>query len=41
MQHAMNGEPQFRFSLSGAPSGIYLIQVQSGNLSEIARIVKD
>jgi len=41
MQHAMNGEPHFRFSLSGEPSGLYLVQIQLGNLSEIARIVKD
>ncbi len=37
---ALNGETVFRFELSERPAGIYLVHVQSGDKSEIVKIVK-
>jgi len=37
---ALNGETEFRFELSERPAGIYLVHVQSGDKSEIVKIVK-
>ena len=36
----IDGESKFRFSLEGKPSGIYIVQVQSGERFEIAKIIK-
>ena len=40
LQKSFNGESKFQFSLSGKPVGIYMVQVQSGNRSEMAKIIK-
>ena len=40
-QKTIHGEPGFRFSLSGKPVGVYLVHVQSGDRSEIAKVVKN
>jgi len=40
LQKTINGEPKFQFSLSGKPDGIYMVQVQSSEHSEIAKVVK-
>ena len=36
-----HGESKFQFSLSGLPIGIYLVNVQSGQRSEVAKVVKN
>jgi hypothetical protein len=41
LQKAFNGESKFQFSLSGKPVGIYMVHVQSGERSEIAKIIKN
>ncbi|MCX6269055.1 MAG: T9SS type A sorting domain-containing protein [Bacteroidetes bacterium] len=41
LQKVMNGGSKFQFSLSGKPVGIYMVQVQSGERSEIAKVVKN
>jgi hypothetical protein len=40
MQKTINGGSRFQFSLSGKPVGVYMVHVQSGNKSEIAKIIK-
>ena len=40
LQKTINGEPKFEFSLLGKPDGIYIVQVQSNERSEIAKVVK-
>jgi hypothetical protein len=40
LQKSFNGESKFQFSLSGKPIGMYMVQVQSGNRSEMAKIIK-
>ena len=40
LQKTINSEPKFQFSLLGKPDGIYMLQVQSGDRSEIAKVVK-
>jgi hypothetical protein len=39
-QKNLTGETKFQFSLSGKPVGIYMVRVQSGERSEIAKVVK-
>jgi Secretion system C-terminal sorting domain len=41
LQKTLNNESKFQFSLSGKPVGIYLVHVQSGDRSEIAKVVKN
>ena len=41
LQKSSHGNPDFQFSLAGRPVGMYLVHVQSGNRSEIAKIVKN
>jgi hypothetical protein len=41
LQETFNGESKFQFSLSGKPVGIYMVQVQSGDKSETAKIIKN
>ncbi|MFH1159929.1 MAG: T9SS type A sorting domain-containing protein [bacterium] len=41
LQRTINGESKFQFSLSGKPVGIYMVHVQSGDRSEIAKVVKN
>ena len=41
LQKTINGDSGFQFSLSGKPVGIYIVHVQSGNKSEIAKIIKN
>jgi len=41
LQKTMNGESKLQFSLSGKPVGIYMVHVQSGERSEIAKVVKN
>ena len=40
LQKTITGEPRFQLSLLGKPDGIYLVQVQSGNRLEIAKVLK-
>ncbi|MCX6303640.1 MAG: T9SS type A sorting domain-containing protein [Bacteroidetes bacterium] len=40
LQKIINGETRVQFSLSGKPAGIYIVQVQSGDKSEIAKVIK-
>jgi len=40
MQKDIHGGSRFQFSLSGKPVGIYLVHVQSGDRSEIAKVIK-
>jgi hypothetical protein len=40
LQKTINGGSGFQFSLSGKPVGVYMVHVQSGNKSEIAKIIK-
>jgi len=40
-QKDFKGESKFQFSLAGKPVGIYLVHVQSGDRSEIAKIIKN
>jgi hypothetical protein len=39
-QRNINGEKQYQFSLLGKPAGIYMVQVQSGERSEITKVIK-
>ena len=39
-QKDLNGESKYQFSLSGKPVGIYMVRVQAGDKSEIAKVVK-
>lgn len=39
-QKKLNGEAKYQFSLSGRPVGVYMVRVQSGDKSEIAKVVK-
>jgi len=41
LQKTINNESKFQFSLSGKPVGIYVVHVQSGERSEIAKVVKN
>jgi len=41
LQKTINNESKFQFSLAGKPVGIYLVHVQSGERSEIAKVVKN
>ena len=41
LQKTINGESKLQFSLSGKPVGIYMVHVQSGERSEIAKVVKN
>ena len=41
LQKSSHGNPDFRFSLAGRPIGMYLVHVQSGDRSEIAKVVKN
>jgi hypothetical protein len=36
----LTGQPNYGFSLSGKPAGIYTIRLVSGNRSEILKIIK-
>ena len=40
LQKQMNGDARFQFSLSGKPAGMYMVHVQSGDQSEIAKVIK-
>jgi hypothetical protein len=39
-QRNINGEKQYQFSLLGKPAGIYMVHVQSGERSEITKVIK-
>jgi len=39
-QRQLKGEKKYQFSLSGKPVGIYMVRVQVGDQSEIAKVVK-
>ena len=41
LQKTMNGETKLQFSLAGRPVGMYMVHVQSGDRSEIAKVVKN
>ena len=41
LQKTMNGETKLQFSLAGRPTGMYMVHVQSGERSEIAKVVKN
>jgi len=41
LQKSLNGESRFQFSLEGRPVGIYMVHVQSGERSEVAKVVKN
>lgn len=41
LQKSSHGTPDFRFSLADRPVGIYLVHVQSGDKSEIAKVIKN
>ncbi|MCX6268963.1 MAG: T9SS type A sorting domain-containing protein [Bacteroidetes bacterium] len=41
LQKTINSESRFQFSLSGKPIGIYMVHVQSGDKSEIAKVIKN
>jgi hypothetical protein len=40
-QKDFKGESKFQFSLAGKPVGIYMVHVQTGERSEIAKIIKN
>ena len=40
LQKNINGGNQYRFSLLGKPAGIYMVHVQSGDRSEVAKVIK-
>ncbi len=40
-QKDLIGESKYQFSLSGKPVGIYMVRVQAGDKSEIAKVVKN
>lgn len=40
LQRELKGDNKFQFSLAGRPVGIYLVRVQAGEQSEIAKVVK-
>ncbi len=39
-QKQLKGDNKYQFSLSGKPVGIYMVRVQAGDQSEIAKVVK-
>ncbi len=39
-QRQLKGEKKYQFSLSDKPVGIYMVRVQAGNQSEVAKVVK-
>lgn len=39
-QKNLKGDNEFQFSLSDKPVGIYMVRVQAGDQSEIAKVVK-
>ncbi|MCX6304310.1 MAG: T9SS type A sorting domain-containing protein [Bacteroidetes bacterium] len=41
LQKTMIGDAKLQFSLSGRPVGMYMVHVQSGERSEIAKVVKN
>ncbi|MCK9421538.1 MAG: T9SS type A sorting domain-containing protein [Bacteroidales bacterium] len=41
LQKSLTSESKFQFSLSGKPVGIYMVHVQSGDRSEIAKVIKN
>ena len=41
LQKSSHGKPDFQFSLAGRPVGMYLVHVQSGDRSEIAKVIKN
>ena len=41
LEKTINGETKIQFSLSGKPAGMYLVHVQSGEKSELAKVVKN
>jgi hypothetical protein len=41
LRKSSHGTPDFQFSLSGRPVGMYLVHVQSGDRSEIVKVVKN
>jgi hypothetical protein len=41
LQQTTNGELKYQFSLSGKPNGLYMVHVQSGDRSEIAKVIKN
>jgi len=41
LQKIIHGESKLQFSLSGKPVGIFMVHVQSGERSEIAKVVKN
>jgi hypothetical protein len=41
LEKTVNGESRFQFSLSGKPAGLYMVQVQSGDRAEIAKVIKN
>jgi hypothetical protein len=40
LQQVLSGEVKHQLSLSGQPTGIYMLQVKADGRSEIAKIVK-
>jgi hypothetical protein len=40
LQKTIRGDSRFRFSLTGKSEGLYMVQVQSGERSEIAKVIK-
>jgi hypothetical protein len=41
LQRTISGESKFQFSLSGMSAGLYMVHVQSGERSEIAKVIKN
>ncbi|MEI7727652.1 MAG: T9SS type A sorting domain-containing protein [Bacteroidota bacterium] len=41
LKKTLNGESRLQFSLSGRPVGVYMVHVQSGERSEIAKVIKN
>jgi hypothetical protein len=41
LQQTMPGDSRFQFSLAGKPVGVYLVHVQSGDRSEIVKVIKN
>ena len=41
LKKTLNGESKLQFSLSGRPVGVYMVHVQSGERSEIAKVIKN
>ena len=41
LQKSTHGNPGFQFSLADRPVGMYLVHVQSGDRSEIAKVIKN